>query len=99
MYHNETAIIRVVCEERGDGGVRVSSPDVPGLHLSGADRDAVFADVGPAIQMLFKANQDIDIEWHPVVPSVEALLAPSPDPTPVVAAMQTGQFAITRATS
>ena len=53
MYHNETAIIRVVCEERGDGGVRVSSPDVPGLHLSGADREAVFADVGPAIQILW----------------------------------------------
>lgn len=97
MYHNETAIIRVVCEERGDGGVRVSSPDVPGLYLSGGDREAVFADVGPAIQMLFKANHGIDIEWHPVVPSVEALLKPPPDPTPVIAATQTGQFAITRA--
>lgn len=97
MYQNETAIIRIVCEERGDGGVRVSSPDVPGLYLSGADRNAVFAEVGPAIQVLFKANHGIDVEWHPVVPSVDSMLTPSPDPTPVIAAMQTGQFAITRA--
>lgn len=39
-------------ENRPDGGVRVSSSDLPGLVLSGDDREKVFDDIGRAINGL-----------------------------------------------
>ena len=50
------AIFILRCERREDGGLRISSPDIPGLILSGADVRAVFRDVAPAIDALERHN-------------------------------------------
>jgi hypothetical protein len=47
-------IVTVTVEDRGDGGLRVYSDDLPGLILSGADRTAVASKIAPAIQALFE---------------------------------------------
>ena len=93
MMYQGVLIVRVVFQDRGDGGLRVFSPDVRGLNLSGLDREAVLRDVVPAIKMLFKKNHDLTVEAHPVVSTVEA----AAELMPVVAAMETGQFAIRHA--
>ena len=98
MSQTETAIITVTCKDRGDGGVRVTSPDVPGLFLSGADRDAVLSDVEPAIRLLFRKNYGVEVVVRPVATSIKAIIADPEEqmPHPVIAAMETGQFAISR---
>ena len=46
--------ILIEVEGREDGGVRVSSPEVRGLILSGRDVKAVLADVVPALNVLLE---------------------------------------------
>jgi hypothetical protein len=53
--------VRLVLEPREDGGLRIHSPDVPGLHLSGADRQHVWACVEPGIVRLLSANQGVEV--------------------------------------
>jgi hypothetical protein len=45
-------IVKVIVEDRPDGGVRVWSNDVPGLILSGKDRIRVLGDIEPAVRAL-----------------------------------------------
>lgn len=47
----------LVAERREDGGLRITSPEVPGLVLSGEDPAEVMADVLPAIDALLRHNQ------------------------------------------
>ena len=96
MYEG-ALIVRVIFQDRGDGGLRVFSPDVRGLHLSGADREAVLRDVVPAIKILFEKNHDLRVEAHPVVPTLESMFDPAAESLPIIAAMETGQFAVRRA--
>lgn len=42
--------LSIQLSRRSDGGIRVSSEDVPGLILSGSDAQAVIADILPAIE-------------------------------------------------
>ena len=44
--------ISVYFERRADGGMRVSSVDVPGFVLSHPDADLVFQDVVPALETI-----------------------------------------------
>jgi predicted RNase H-like HicB family nuclease len=46
----------LICERRSDGGLRVSSPEIPGLILSSDDPEAVMRNVVPAIEALTKHN-------------------------------------------
>ena len=46
----------LICERRDDGGLRVTSPEVVGLILSGADPLAVMRDVIPAIDAIMRHN-------------------------------------------
>lgn len=46
----------LIAERREDGGLRVTSPEVPGLILSGADPHSVMRDVVPAIDALMRRN-------------------------------------------
>lgn len=48
--------ITLFLEAREDGGLHVSSPDLPGLILSGPDQAAVMAKVMPAIDALEEAR-------------------------------------------
>lgn len=56
MQHspNWTGSILIEVEGREDGGVRVSSPEVSGLILSGRDVKAVLSDVVPALNVLLE---------------------------------------------
>jgi hypothetical protein len=47
-------IVKVVLEDRPDGGVRVWSNDVPGLCLSGKDRTRIIAGIEPAIRAILR---------------------------------------------
>lgn len=51
-----SGIIKI--EEREDGGVRVSSPDWPGLLLSGSDHEKVMACILPAIRAIEAHKKD-----------------------------------------
>jgi len=45
----EARVITLVIVPQEDGGLRVSSPDLRALHLSGAVPSAVLRDIGPAL--------------------------------------------------
>lgn len=51
---------------REGGGLRATSPDVPGLLLSSEDVDALLEDVAPAIEHILKINHDMDVEMRPL---------------------------------
>ncbi len=55
--------VSVMFERREDGGLRVYSNEVPGLILSGPDPELVFNDVVPALESLFKHNEELDVEF------------------------------------
>ena len=44
--------VSLTFEKREDGGLRVWSSDVPGFVLSHSDCEAVFADIGPALETI-----------------------------------------------
>jgi hypothetical protein len=44
--------LNLIFEKREDGGLRVSSDDVPGFVLSNSDCEAVFADIRPALETI-----------------------------------------------
>lgn len=48
-------------EERGDGGILVTSQDVPGLYLSGADAEHTWTLVPVAVAELARRNQGLDV--------------------------------------
>jgi len=48
--------LNIVITPRPDGGIRVSSDQVPGLVLSGKDPSAVMADVWPALNRILEAR-------------------------------------------
>jgi tRNA pseudouridine-54 N-methylase len=51
-------IIKVQTEAREDGGIRVWSDELPGLILSGKNRNAVLAAIEPAICVLLSHKGD-----------------------------------------
>ena len=55
----ETVKLRV---ENRQGTLYVSSADVPGLYLWGADPEDVFGAVIPTIEALYKHNRDLNVE-------------------------------------
>lgn len=68
--------------DRDDGGLHISSPDVPGMHLSGADRVRVWTFVAPAITDLLLRNQGLKVS-HVYLPAEEvAFTGPSPRTVP-----------------
>ena len=53
--------ITVQVGDRPDGGMRVTSADVPGLLLGGSDRQRVWAVVGPSVEYLLRVNRGLDV--------------------------------------
>lgn len=47
-------VIGVRVENREDGGIRVSSSDLPGLVLSGKERTKVLASIDPAARAILQ---------------------------------------------
>ena len=50
--HSHLKRVCVVFEKRPDGGLRVSSPDVPGFRRSHSHADLVTADIIPALEVI-----------------------------------------------
>ena len=53
--------VTVTVTGRPDGGIRVTSDDVPGLLLSGSDRQRIWSVVGPGVESLLRANRGLDV--------------------------------------
>lgn len=64
----EDILIKVAVDfsAREDGGLRATSPDVPGLVLSSIDANALLSDVAPAIEHILKVNHGLDVEMRPL---------------------------------
>ena len=73
--------VSVVFESRPDGGLRVSSPDVPGIVLSHSDPDLVMADVILALETIIS-----DIVKKPVRVRLTGGLETIPVPSSVTPA-------------
>lgn len=58
MSNNWTVTIVL---ERRDGCLYVSSDDIPGFFLSGADEHAVIRDIIPAIEALYLSNKQMRV--------------------------------------
>lgn len=71
---------RVKIESRPDGGIRVSSDDMPGLILSGPNRKSILAAVAPAIEALLAAPEISKEKWNALEPNavVDAHAAAKP---------------------
>lgn len=59
----DTVTIKV---EHKDGGIYISSDDVPGLWLWGSDPEQVFSDIVPTIRELYKLNNGRTVDVEPV---------------------------------
>lgn len=46
--------IKITVEDREDGSVNVSSPDLPGLILSGHNRTGILSAVEPAVRAILE---------------------------------------------
>lgn len=75
---NTLTVVTVTLEDRGDGGLRVSSEELPGLILSGANKDSVFRQIETAIKAIFEFNGFADVSVKHTVSPEEALRAPRP---------------------
>lgn len=58
--------VQVTFERREDGGLRVWSPDVPGLVLSHTDIDGVLADVKTALEVILSEKWGKRVEAAPL---------------------------------
>lgn len=70
-------VVTVTMADREGGGLRVHSDDLPGLILSGPDRDKVAAAIIPAIHAIFK-HKGLDVTVRPTRPISEVLQLKSP---------------------
>lgn len=71
-------VVRVTLKDREDGGLRVFSDDLPGLILSGDDRDAVCGSIIPAIRALLEHKGIRVTAVKPAQALSEVIKRPSP---------------------
>jgi hypothetical protein len=74
----QLTIVSVTLEDRVDGGIRVTSHDLPNLMLSGTRREAICAAIAPAIQAILERKGLKIVSVQPERPFVEVLRGPSP---------------------
>jgi len=77
MTRQTLTVVTVTIEDREDNGLRVFSRDLPGLILSGSDRDQVCANIAVAIEALFK-HRGLAVTVHPTKSVDKLLELPSP---------------------
>jgi hypothetical protein len=71
-------VITVTLEDAPEGGLRVYSDDLPGLILSGDDREEVAACIVPAIRALLEYKGLSDVEIYPATDIAQVLDRESP---------------------
>jgi hypothetical protein len=74
----QLTIVSVTLEDRADGGIRVSSRDLPNLMLSGTKKDAICAAIAPAIQAILERKGLKIVSVKPGKPFAEILKDASP---------------------
>lgn len=74
----QLTIVSVTLEDRTDGGIRVSSKDLPNLLLSGMNKHAICAAIPPAIQAILEHKGFEIVSVQPGRPFSEVLKDPSP---------------------
>ncbi len=74
----QLTIVSVTLEDRADGGIRVTSRDLPNLMLSGTKREAICAAIAPAIQAILERKGFKIVSVQPGRPFSEVLRDPSP---------------------
>jgi hypothetical protein len=74
----QLTIVSVTLEDRADGGIRVTSSDLPNLILSGTRREAICAAIAPAIQAILEHKGVKILSVQPERPFIEVLKGPSP---------------------
>jgi hypothetical protein len=74
----DRTIVSVTLEDRDDHGLFVFSNDLPGLILSGADRETVCECIVPAIGAIFRHKGFADVHVSSVTPLSEILKLDSP---------------------
>lgn len=73
----DVTTVRVILQDREDGGLRVRSDELVGLILSGPQKANVMAKIAPAIQAIFKAK-GLDVTVRPQRPLKELIDGPTP---------------------
>ena len=58
---HEVIFVTLTVEDRPDGGISVTSEDVPGLLLSGRDPAAIWGVVGMSVERLLRMNKGLDV--------------------------------------
>jgi hypothetical protein len=74
----QLTIVSVTLEDRADGGIRVTSRDLPNLLLSGTKKEAICAAIAPAIQAIMERKGFKILSVKPGRPFAEVLKDPSP---------------------
>jgi len=74
----QLTIVSVTLEDRVDGGIRVSSRDLPNLLLSGLNKEAICAAISPAIHSILERKGLKIVSVKPGKPFPEVLKSPSP---------------------
>jgi hypothetical protein len=74
----QLTVVAVTLEDREDGGLRVHSEVLPGLILSGADKEAVCDSIGPAIKAIFEHKGYKIVGVYPDQPIPDVMKLPSP---------------------
>lgn len=74
----QLTIVSVTLVDREDGGIRVSSHDLPNLMLSGMNKHAICAAIAPAIQAILERKGLEIVSVKPGRPFHEVLKDPSP---------------------
>lgn len=62
MTLNNITVVNVDITEREDGGIRVSSRDLPGLLLSGDNKEAIISSIAGAIEAIFEHRGYMNIK-------------------------------------
>ena len=71
-------VLNVTLAGRSDGGLNVSSDDLPGLILSGSDRDKIAGAIAPAIKALLEHRGFRDVTVHHGTPIADVLRPEEP---------------------
>ncbi|HTT85312.1 MAG TPA: hypothetical protein VMF67_17685 [Rhizomicrobium sp.] len=71
-------VLNVTLASRLDGGLNVSSDDLPGLILSGSDRGKTVEAIAPAIKALLEHRGFRDVTVHHGTPVADALRPAAP---------------------
>jgi TctA family transporter len=75
---SSVTVVTVTLQDREGGGLEVFSDDLPGLILSGPDRDKVAAAIIPAIEALFKYRGFERVRVRATTPVSQVLQSASP---------------------